>query len=78
MFSLDDIQRDHPNVLRHALYWICRAKLAENVGDHERVVCMLEQASSFSAQVLEKVLYFNLVFGCDLRLVAILMAISGL
>jgi hypothetical protein len=51
VFSLDDIQREHPNVLRHALYWICRAKLAENVGDHERVVCMVDQASGFSAQV---------------------------
>ncbi|CAB4017465.1 Hypothetical predicted protein [Paramuricea clavata] len=55
VFSLDDIQREHPNVLRHALYWICRAKLAENVGDHERVVCMVDQASGFSAQPKELV-----------------------
>ena len=40
-------------MLRHALYWICRAKLAESIRDHERVVCMVEQASSFSAQVLQ-------------------------
>ena len=52
VFTLDDIQRDHPNALRHALYWICRAKLAEHDGDHERVVCMFEQAFAFSAQVI--------------------------
>ncbi|XP_028401962.1 cytoskeleton-associated protein 2-like isoform X2 [Dendronephthya gigantea] len=56
-FRLDDIQREHPNALRHALYWICRAKLAENFGDHERVVCNIERATAFSAepkQIVEK------------------------
>lgn len=51
-YSLDDIQREHPNVLRLALYWICRAKLAETVGDHEVVVCMVDQAFNFPAQVI--------------------------
>ena len=55
VFTLDDIQHSCPNALRHAMYWICRAKLAENVGDHERVVCMFEQAIVFSAQPEEEI-----------------------
>ena len=38
-------------MLRLALYWVCRAKLAELDCDESRVVCLLEQALLFSAQV---------------------------
>ena len=53
VFRLDDVLCEYPNAVQHALYWICRAKLAENVNDDERVVCMVEQSYGFSAQPKE-------------------------
>ena len=49
--KLDLYNSSCPHTSQIALYWLCRAKIAERERDYDRVVCLFEQAFVFKAQV---------------------------
>ena len=49
--ELDLILSTSPGVVRLASFWILRSRLAAIKDDVDRVICLLEQANAFDAQV---------------------------
>ena len=43
-----------PHASQIANYWLCRARIAQQEKDFDRVVCLLEQAFVFKAQVFQQ------------------------
>lgn len=41
----------YTTIVKFADYWICKARLASLDNDVKRVICLLEQAHTFQAQV---------------------------
>ena len=50
--KLDLYNSSCPHTSQIANYWLCRAKIAQQEKDFDRVVCLLEQAFVFKAQVI--------------------------
>jgi len=48
--KLDLYSSSCPHASQIANYWLCRARIAQQVKDFDRVVCLLEQAFVFKAQ----------------------------
>ena len=51
--KLDLYNSSCPHASQIANYWLCRAKIAQQEKDFDRVVCLLEQAFVFKAQVIQ-------------------------
>lgn len=51
--KLDLYSSSCPHVTQIANYWLCRARIAQQEKDFDRVVCLLEQAFVFKAQVIQ-------------------------
>ena len=51
--KLDLYSSSCPHVTQIANYWLCRARIAQQEKDFDRVVCLLEQAVVFKAQVIQ-------------------------
>lgn len=50
--KLDLYSSSCPHASQIANYWLCRARIAQQEKDFDRVVCLLEQAFVFKAQVI--------------------------
>lgn len=55
--KLDLYSSSCPHASQIANYWLCRARIAQQEKDFDRVVCLLEQAFAFKAQVIQ--LFFH-------------------
>lgn len=51
--KLDLYSSSCPHTTQIANYWLCRARIAQQENDFDRVVCLLEQAFVFKAQVIQ-------------------------
>ena len=51
--KLDLYSSSCPHASQIANYWLCRARIAQQEKDYDRVVCLLEQAFVFKAQVIQ-------------------------
>lgn len=51
--KLDLYNSSCPHTSQIANYWLCRARIAQQEKDFDRVVCLLEQALVFKAQVIQ-------------------------
>ena len=49
--GLENLVSKYSIAVKLADYWICKARIAAQDDDVQRVVCMLEQAHAFQAQV---------------------------
>jgi len=45
------MQKANKEILQIAEYWLCKAKIAQDSGDHDRVVCLYQQGIAFNAEV---------------------------
>lgn len=55
--KLDLYNSSCPHTSQIANYWLCRARIAQQEKDFDRVVCLLEQALVFKAQVIQLFLH---------------------
>lgn len=60
--KLDLYNSSCPHTAQIANYWLCRAKIAQQQNDYDRVVCLFEQALVFKAQVTQLFLQISVCF----------------